>query len=239
MTLAVACTVADYREYFDYWTGLAQKLDARIQLLILVQTGSANGPALRVSPPSNMKVFFREQLGLSRARNDCIKLSRTRWLWFMDADSLLSEAFLSPEIVEEFLDTLRDTHAIVFHESSRGNSWRSASRMALSGPSLKRLTSLRSPNLVIDVDFVRRHSIRFSPMLGKNSRFGWPRHGEEFAFAMGMAMQGARIQRIDFSPVTALRPSTGNTIGPVEKYAALLIIACVIVADWMRSRFFS
>ncbi|MCR9135558.1 MAG: glycosyltransferase [Alphaproteobacteria bacterium] len=236
LTIAVACTSDDYLEFCQYWSDLGNRLDARIHLLLLVQSPDSTHKSLanRIAP--GVKVVFRQRLGLSRARNDCIKLCRTRWIWMMDADSTLSDPFLLAASLNDFFGVLEQHHAVVFMEGSRFLSWQSAVQNPLFGASLKRLTSLRSPNLIFDVDFARSNAIQFSLLLGKNSRFRWPRHGEEFAFAVGMALCGARMVQIEYSPITALRPSTGATIGTLEKYAALNVIAGVIALDLVRAK---
>ncbi len=236
MTLAVACTVEDFQQFYQYWCDLGRRLDPRIHLLILVQLGNSKKPACPCSSATSHDVVFRQGLGLSRARNECIELCQTRWLWLMDADSNLSREFLKPTNLNKIFEVLDYYQAVVFHEKTSAITWQSAVRISIKGLSLKRLTSLRSPNLIFDADFATKKNIRFSPFLGKNSRLNWPQHGEEFAFAIGMALQGAKIEKFGYSPITALRPSTGESIGTLEKYSASIIIFAVIAMDWFRSK---
>jgi len=236
LTLAVACTLDDFQQFHTYWYELCLNLDDRIHLLILVQLGDRTGWDCPEPPRSNIEIALRDGLGLSRARNDCMDLCKTRWLWLMDADSTIDEKFLSPASLNEFFSELGQHHAVVFQRYSTAKSWQSAEQRFLTGKSLKRLTSLGTPYLIFDCDFANNNALRFSQLLGANSRFGWPRHGEEFAFSMGLALGGGIINRIDYSPVNTLRPSTGEKLGNLEIYLASVVIFFVIATQWMRNK---
>lgn len=236
LTLAIACTGADYDLYRDYWSEIGQRLDHRIRVLVAVQSETLPAEPHAIAQTATIDVDFSQRFGLSRSRNRCMDLCRTKWLWLMDADSKLSEDFLQPDSLDALFNALEDRQAIFFNERASGTNWQSAPRLLIAGASVRKLTSLRSPNMIFDVDFAKANGLRFSEFLGKNSRLTWPRHGEEFAFALGLALQGATIERIEYSPVNALRPSTGASLGRVEQLAALPVIAATVAIDWLRSR---
>ena len=189
LTLAFACIGERLPELLKNISSI--NLTSNIEIVILVQKPQNDTESI-ISRSTSARIKVLDTVGLSKSRNNAIKISTTDYIWFLDDDVQLNNTD-----IEAAIDIINAEYSEIYRVKIGCIEW--PERTFKNYKKIKKIMKLNllqvsSIEVIADLNFIKSNALKFNERIGLGTEY---KACEENNFLIDAWEAGAKFMPID------------------------------------------